>query len=80
MGNDLDLYPNLMTEIGAVFAELGRHPKELDIFFVQYRDRIFFGKDSFKVNEYHTYFRVLKKKIDTLIIIECVMPTGKYLV
>ena len=50
MGNDLDLYPNLMTEIGAVFAELGRHPKELDIFFVQYRDRIFFGKDSFKVN------------------------------
>ena len=76
----MDLYPNLMTKIGAVFAELGRQPKRARQFFVQYQDRILFGKDSYKVNEYHTYFRVLKKKIDTLIIIECVMPTGKCLV
>lgn len=38
------------------------NPKELDNFFVQYQDRILFGKDSFKVNEYHTYFRVLETK------------------
>ena len=38
------------------------NPKELDNFFVQYQDRILFGKDSFKANEYHTYFRVLETK------------------
>ena len=58
--SDLDQYPNVMTEIGAVLAELGRQPKRARQFFVQYQDRILFGKDSYKVNEYHTYFRVLE--------------------
>ena len=67
MGNDLDrlenhlaTYPNVMTEIGAVLAELGRQPKRARQFFVRYHDRILFGKDSYNVSEYYTYFRVLE--------------------
>lgn len=67
MGNDLDrlsdhldTYPNVVTEIGAVLAELGRQPKRARQFFIDYSDRILFGKDSYKVKEYHTYFRVLE--------------------
>ncbi len=67
MGNDLDrlsmhldTYPNVMTEIGAVLAELGRQPKRARKFFVDYQDRILFGKDSYNVSEYSTYFRVLE--------------------
>lgn len=67
MGNDLDrlsthldTYSNVMTEIGAVLAELGRQPKRARQFFVEYQDRILFGKDSYKVSEYYTYFRVLE--------------------
>lgn len=67
MGNDLDRlsehldsYPNVVTEIGAVLAELGRQPRRARQFFVDYQDRILFGKDSYRVSEYYTYFRVLE--------------------
>ncbi|MCH1432120.1 MAG: amidohydrolase [Flavobacteriaceae bacterium] len=67
MGNDLDrlgahldTYPNVVTEIGAVLAELGRQPKRARQFFVDYQDRILFGKDVYNVSEYYTYFRVLE--------------------
>ncbi len=67
MGNDLDrlgahldTYPNVVTEIGAVLAELGRQPKRARQFFIYYQDRILFGKDSYRVSEYFTYFRVLE--------------------
>ena len=67
MGNDLDrlgahldAYPNVRTEIGAVLAELGRQPKRARQFFIDYQDRILFGKDSYNVSEYYTYFRVLE--------------------
>ena len=60
LGRHLDQYPNVMTEIGAVLAELGRQPKRTHQFFVDYQDRILFGKDSYKVSEYYTYFRVLE--------------------
>ncbi len=67
MGNDLDrlgahldTYPNVFTEIGAVLAELGRQPKRARLFFIEYQDRILFGKDSYRVSEYYTYFRVLE--------------------
>ena len=67
MGNDLDrlgahldTYPNVVTEIGAVLAELGRQPKRARQFFIDYQDRILFGKDSYRVSEYYTYFRVLE--------------------
>ena len=67
MGNDLDrlgahldLYPNVVTEIGAVLAELGRQPRRAKQFMIDYQDRILFGKDSYNVKEYYTYFRVLE--------------------
>ena len=60
LGTHLDTFPNVMTEIGAVLAELGRQPKRARQFFVDYQDQILFGKDSYKVSEYYTYFRVLE--------------------
>jgi predicted TIM-barrel fold metal-dependent hydrolase len=66
-GNDLtklselmDQFPNMYTEIGAVLAELGRQPKAARAFFVAYQDRILFGKDTYNMEEYYTYFRVLE--------------------
>lgn len=67
MGNDLDRlgahldrYPNVMTEIGAVLAELGRQPRRARQFLIDYQDRVLFGKDAYNVKEYYTYFRVLE--------------------
>ena len=56
----LDRYPNVVTEIGAVLAELGRQPRRARAFLIAYGDRILFGKDSYNVQEYYTYFRVLE--------------------
>jgi len=52
--------PNMYVGIGAVIAELGRQPKNAHAFFVKYQDRILFGKDSWKPEEFPTYFRVLE--------------------
>lgn len=52
--------PNMNVEIGAVIAELGRQPRQAHAFFTKYQDRILFGKDSYVVDEYPTYFRVLE--------------------
>ena len=56
----MDQYPNMLTEIGAVIAELGRQPRAAKAFFTKYQDRILFGKDSWVPDEYETYFRVLE--------------------
>ena len=60
MGKHLDEFPNVMTEFGAVIAEFGRQPKTARKFFIDYQDRILFGKDLYKKEEYYTYFRVLE--------------------
>jgi uncharacterized protein len=60
LGQLMDQFPNMYTEIGAVLAELGRQPKAARDFFIQYQDRILFGKDTYKMEEYYTYFRVLE--------------------
>lgn len=67
LGNDLarlaallDRFPNVYTEIGAVLAELGRQPRFARQFFIDYQDRILFGKDAWTPAEYHVYFRVLE--------------------
>lgn len=52
--------PNMNVEIGAIIAELGRQPKFANKFFEKYQDRILFGKDSWKPEEFPTYFRVLE--------------------
>ena len=60
LGTLLDEIPNMYVEFGAVIAELGRQPRMASAFFEKYQDRILFGKDSYRPNEYHTYFRVLE--------------------
>ena len=60
LGLLLDRLPNLYVEIGAVIAELGRQPRMAKRFLTQYQDRVLFGKDSYKPEEFPTYFRVLE--------------------
>lgn len=59
-GAHLDLYPNVNFGIGAVIAEFGRQPRRAKAFFLQYQDRILFGKDAYNKEEFYTYFRVLE--------------------
>jgi uncharacterized protein len=60
LGDLMDKYPNMYTEIGAVIAELGRQPRAAKEFLTKYQDRVMFGKDSWVPDEYETYFRVLE--------------------
>lgn len=60
LGTLLDKMPNMMIEMGAIIAELGRQPRAAKAFFEKYQDRILFGKDSWVPSEYTTYFRVLE--------------------
>lgn len=60
LGELLDEMPNMYVEIGAVIAELGRQPRNANQFFEKYQDRVLFGKDYYRKNEYYTYFRVLE--------------------
>ncbi len=60
LGTLLDEMPNMYVGIGAIIAELGRQPRFAKAFFVKYQDRILFGKDSWKPEEFPTYFRVLE--------------------
>ncbi len=56
----LDEMPNMNVGIGAIIAELGRQPRQAKAFFIKYQDRILFGKDSWKPEEFPTYFRILE--------------------
>ena len=60
LGELMDEIPNMHVEIGAIIAELGRQPRFAKAFFNKYQDRILFGKDSWKPEEFPTYFRVLE--------------------
>ncbi|MGB5462565.1 MAG: amidohydrolase family protein [Aureibaculum sp.] len=60
LGTLMDEMPNMHVEIGAIIAELGRQPRFAKAFFIKYQDRILFGKDSWKHEEFPTYFRVLE--------------------
>ncbi len=60
LGELMDEFPNMYTEIGAVIAELGRQPRAAKAFLTKYQDRVLFGKDSWVPDEYETYFRVLE--------------------
>jgi len=57
----LNQHPNVMVEIGARVAELGRQPRRARRFFLEYQDRILFGTD-FSVSEemYRNHFRWLE--------------------
>ncbi len=60
LGELLDVMPNMYVGIAAVIAELGRQPRNAKAFFIKYQDRVLFGKDSWKPEEFPTYFRVLE--------------------
>ena len=60
LGKLLEEMPNMNVGIGAIIAELGRQPRFAKAFFEKYQDRILFGKDSWKPEEFPTYFRVLE--------------------
>ncbi|MFT5762420.1 MAG: putative TIM-barrel fold metal-dependent hydrolase [Polaribacter sp.] len=60
LGKLLDEIPNMNVGIGAIIAELGRQPRNAKKFFIKYQDRVLFGKDSWKPEEFPTYFRVLE--------------------
>ncbi len=60
LGKLLDEISNMNVGIAAVIAELGRQPRNAKAFFEKYQDRILFGKDSWKPEEFPTYFRVLE--------------------
>ena len=60
LGELLDEIPNMNVGIAAIIAELGRQPRAAKAFFIKYQDRILFGKDSWKPEEFPTYFRVLE--------------------
>lgn len=59
-GEHLERYPNVNFGIGAVIAGFGRQPRRAKEFFIQYQDRLLFGKDAYNPEEFHTYFRVLE--------------------
>ena len=59
-GSHLDKFPNVITEMGAVLAELGRQPIRARKFLIDYQDRVLFGKDAYNISEYFVYFRVLE--------------------
>ena len=60
LSNLLDELQNVYVEFGAVINELGRQPKTARKFFIDYQDRILFGKDIYKMDEYYIYFQVLE--------------------
>ncbi|MEX0315597.1 MAG: amidohydrolase family protein [Allomuricauda sp.] len=60
LGELMDEIPNMSVGIGAIIAELGRQPRRAKQFFIKYQNRILFGKDSWKPEEFPTYFRVLE--------------------
>jgi predicted TIM-barrel fold metal-dependent hydrolase len=66
-GNDLaklgaifDAHPNVLAEVGAILYDLGRQPRFARDFFIEYQDRLLFGKDSFAPDEYPYYWRVFE--------------------
>ncbi len=66
-GNDLarlgqlfNEMPNVYTELGAVIAELGRQPRFARAWMIQYQDQVMMGKDTYRQEEYYTYFRILE--------------------
>jgi len=60
LGRLLDEMPNVTTEMGAVLYDLGRQPRAARAFFLQYQDRVLFGKDSYQPSEFPYYWRVLE--------------------
>ena len=64
LGRMLREMPNVYTEVGAVLYDIGRQPRAAHDFFIEFQDRILFGKDSFQPEEYAYYWRVFETRDD----------------
>jgi predicted TIM-barrel fold metal-dependent hydrolase len=64
LGRLLRALPNVYTEVGAVLYDISRQPRVAHDFFVEFQDRILFGKDSFQPQEYPYYWRVFETEDD----------------
>lgn len=64
LGKMMREMPNLYTEVGAVLYDIGRQPRTAREFFIEFQDRILFGKDSFQPEEYPYYWRVFETADD----------------
>ncbi|MEO1083848.1 MAG: amidohydrolase family protein [Acidobacteriota bacterium] len=64
LGALLDELPNVYVEFGAVIAELGRQPRFGRRFMIEHQDRVLFGKDTWRPEEYPLYFQVLETDDD----------------
>lgn len=63
VGKWLDEYPNMVVELAARIAELGRQPYTSREFFLKYSDRILFGTDGPRVRErLLAHWRLLETK------------------
>ncbi|HUE95716.1 MAG TPA: amidohydrolase family protein [Longimicrobiaceae bacterium] len=60
----LDEFPNVHVETGAVLYDIGRQPRAARKFFIEYQDRILFGKDAFQPSEYPPHWRVFETDDD----------------
>ena len=60
LGRLLDAHPNVVTETGAILAELGRQPRAARAFLVKYQDRVLFGKDAYVASEYPYFWRTFE--------------------
>ena len=64
LGKLLEDIPNMYVEIAAVIGELGRQPRYAHKWMIKYQDRVMFGKDTWRPDEYYLYFRVLESTDD----------------
>ena len=62
LGRLLSRLPNLFVETGAILAELGRQPRTANEFFVEYQDRVLFGKDSWQPDEFPYFWRTFETR------------------
>ena len=62
LGRLLDRLPNVYVEAAAILYELGRQPWTAHDFFVEYQDRVLFGKDTFAPDEFPYYWRTFETR------------------
>ncbi|HBY60881.1 MAG TPA: amidohydrolase [Solibacterales bacterium] len=60
LGAVLDKLPNVYLDLSATIVELGRQPRAARAFFTRYQDRVLFGKDTWRADEYANYFRTVE--------------------
>ena len=60
LGELLDRLPNVYPETAAILYELGRQPRTARKFFIDYQDRVLFGKDSYRPEEFPYYWRTFE--------------------